>query len=82
MTTNTEELARELRAALADELKAGGQLADPAWRKVFESVPRHLFVPEFWILAGGGQRRVTSADPDWLDRVYTDDALAHSSPTA
>lgn len=76
MTMHTEERAAELRAALAEDLEAGGQLTDPAWRKVFETVPRHPFVPEFWTLAGGGPRRVTSADPDWLDLVYTDDALA------
>ncbi|MFF0227873.1 protein-L-isoaspartate(D-aspartate) O-methyltransferase [Streptomyces sp. NPDC004629] len=76
MTMHTEERAAELRAALADDLEAGGRLTDPAWRKVFETVPRHPFVPEFWTLAGGEQRRVTSADPDWLDLVYTDDALA------
>ncbi|MEV0639376.1 methyltransferase domain-containing protein [Streptomyces sp. NPDC050619] len=76
MTTHTEERAEELRAALADGLEAGGQLTDPTWRKVFETVPRHPYVPEFWTLTDEGQRRVTSADPDWLDLVYTDDALA------
>ncbi|WP_033328807.1 methyltransferase domain-containing protein [Streptomyces yerevanensis] len=76
MTTHTEERAEELRAALADDLEASGQLTDPAWRKVFETVPRHPYVPEFWTLTGQGQRRVTFADPDWLDLVYTDDALA------
>ncbi|GGK79006.1 hypothetical protein [Streptomyces flaveus] len=63
-------------AALADDLEASGQLTDPTWRKVFETVPRHPYVPEFWTLTGQGQRRVTSADPVWLDVVYTDDALA------
>lgn len=76
MTMHTEEHAEQLRAALAEDLEASGQLTDPTWRKVFETVPRHPFVPEFWTLAGEGPRRVTSADPDWLDLVYTDDALA------
>ncbi|MEV0262541.1 protein-L-isoaspartate(D-aspartate) O-methyltransferase [Streptomyces sp. NPDC050617] len=76
MTTHTDERAARLRTALADALEAGGQLTDPTWRKVFETVPRHPFVPEFWTLAGGRQRHVTSADPQWLDLVYTDDALA------
>ncbi len=80
MTTPTEQHAEqhaeELRAALADALEASGQLTDPTWRKVFETVPRHPFVPEFWTRADDGQRRVTTADPDWLDLVYTDDALA------
>lgn len=76
MTTPTEERAAQLRAALAETLEVGGQLTDPTWRKVFETVPRHPFVPEFWTLAGGEQRHVTSADPQWLDLVYVDDALA------
>ncbi|MDX3354175.1 protein-L-isoaspartate(D-aspartate) O-methyltransferase [Streptomyces sp. ME01-24h] len=76
MTTHTEQRAAELRASLADELEAGGKLTDPTWRKVFETVARHPYVPEFWTLTGQGQRHVASADPDWLDLVYTDDALA------
>ncbi|MFD0316236.1 protein-L-isoaspartate(D-aspartate) O-methyltransferase [Streptomyces flavalbus] len=76
MTPHTEERARRLRAGLADGLEASGHLTDPTWRKLFETVPRHPFVPEFWTLASEELRRVTSADPDWLDLVYTDDALA------
>lgn len=76
MPTHTEERATQLRMALADVLEANGQLSGPTWRKVFEAVPRHPFVPEFWTLVGGEQRHVTSADPDWLDLVYSDDALA------
>lgn len=76
MTINTEVRAAELRAALADDLEADGQPMDPTWRKVFETVPRHPFVPEFWTPVGAEQRHVTAADPDWLDLAYTDDALA------
>lgn len=76
MTTHTEERATKLRMTLADALEAGGQLSDPTWRKVFETIPRHAFVPEFWALAEGGLRHVTAADEDWLDLVYSDDALA------
>ncbi len=76
MSTYTEESATQLRAALANVLEASGQLTDPVWRKVFEAVPRHRFVPECWVLADGERRHVTSADPDWLDVVYSDDALA------
>ncbi|MQY13786.1 Protein-L-isoaspartate O-methyltransferase [Streptomyces sp. RB5] len=76
MTTYDEERATRLRTALADVLEAGGRLSDPAWRKAFEAVPRHLFVPEFWTLTDDGPRRVTAADSDWLELVYSDDALA------
>lgn len=76
MTIHTEERAAELRVALADALEADGQLTEPAWREVFESVPRHAFVPEFWALTDGEQRHVTAEDPDWLALAYRDDALA------
>ncbi|GAA3062749.1 methyltransferase domain-containing protein [Streptomyces glomeratus] len=76
MTTQTEERAEQLRAALADDLLASGQLYDPTWRKVFETVPRHPFVPEFWSLVDAEVRHVLFTDPDWLDLVYVDDALA------
>ncbi|MDT0467532.1 methyltransferase domain-containing protein [Streptomyces gibsoniae] len=76
MTTHTEERATLLRSALADALGVSGQLSDPRWRKVFETVPRHPFVPEFWTLTDGGRRQVTAADEDWLGLVYADDALA------
>lgn len=69
---DTEEAACRLRIALADELEAKGDLTDPAWRKVFERVPRHAFVPEFWLAP---DRRVTYADDDWLSLVYRDDVL-------
>jgi protein-L-isoaspartate O-methyltransferase len=76
MTTYTEERAARLRTALADTLAAGGQLTDPTWRQVFETVPRHAFVQEFWALVDGERQHVTAADPRWLDLVYADDALA------
>ncbi|MFI1357461.1 methyltransferase domain-containing protein [Streptomyces sp. NPDC020898] len=76
MTTHTEERAEGLRTVLADALEADGQLSDPAWRRAFETVPRHPFVPEFWTIADGALRLVSAAHPDWLDLVYADDALA------
>ncbi|MGV9248730.1 protein-L-isoaspartate(D-aspartate) O-methyltransferase [Streptomyces sp. NPDC003710] len=76
MTTHIEARAEKLRAALAEDLTASGQLSDPTWRKVFETVPRHPFVREFWTRADGEPRHVTADDPHWLDLVYADDALA------
>ncbi|MEU6221916.1 methyltransferase domain-containing protein [Streptomyces sp. NPDC047022] len=77
MTTDTDERARQLRTALADALEASGQLRDRTWRRVFETVPRHAFVPEFWTLtADGGPEHVTATAPDWLELVYADEALA------
>ncbi|OIJ90492.1 protein-L-isoaspartate(D-aspartate) O-methyltransferase [Streptomyces monashensis] len=71
ITPDTDE-ARRLRRGLASALAEKGDLTDPGWRKVFEKVPRHVFVPEFWL---GPDRRLTAADVDWLSHVYTDDVL-------
>ena len=47
------DLAAEARAALVREIAAGGAWdADPVWREAFEAVPRHLFVPYYYV--GGG----------------------------
>lgn len=74
MTTTVDDTAeaRRLRTALADALAEKGDLTDPAWRKVFEAVPRHPFVPAFF--TGPGEL-VTAADTDWLRTIYTDDVL-------
>lgn len=38
----------ELRARLSNELQAAGCLRSEQWRNAVETVPRHLFVPEFF----------------------------------
>ncbi|MFC0624266.1 methyltransferase domain-containing protein [Kribbella deserti] len=54
-----------------------GDLADPAWRRAFEEVPRHEFVPLFY---DKQQNPVSRHQPEqvttWLAEVYTDEALA------
>ncbi|WP_250298472.1 methyltransferase domain-containing protein [Streptomyces sp. A 4/2] len=73
---------RELRAALVREIAEGGALADPAWRRAFEEVPRHLFVPYYFADGLWRRERLWSEDPDperrrrWLEGVYTDQPLA------
>lgn len=70
-------------AALADELVRAGQLTDPAWRRVFAQVPRHVFVPHFaWTEEspqGTRYRLVSRDDPTqreaWLNGVYSDATL-------
>ena len=42
---------------LVRAIVAGGGLTDPAWRAAFEEVPRHLFVPYYFV---GRARRRTS----------------------
>ncbi|NDZ82611.1 methyltransferase domain-containing protein [Streptomyces sp. SID10853] len=74
-----------LRAALVREIAESGALPDPAWRDAFAAVPRHLFVPYFFVDGeeGVGRReRLWGEDPDperrrrWLEGVYTDQPLA------
>ncbi|MFK8909992.1 methyltransferase domain-containing protein [Streptomyces sp. YS-3] len=70
------------RAALVAEIAAGGSLTDPAWRAAFEEVPRHLFVPYYFVGRPGGYERLWGEDPDprrrarWLEGAYTDIPLA------
>ncbi|ANY06406.1 hypothetical protein [Pseudonocardia sp. HH130630-07] len=72
MTTTTAER----RAALVDRLTADGHLPDPAWRTAFAQVPRHPFVPYFFTPHRGRPGwRLVEGDDEWLDAVYSDDAL-------
>ncbi|GAA3912666.1 methyltransferase domain-containing protein [Streptomyces gulbargensis] len=73
--------ARE-RRALVREIEAYGELTDPAWRGAFAEVPRHLFVPYYYVAGPAGYERLWSGDPDperrdrWLRGAYRDTALA------
>lgn len=55
---------------------------EPLWRDAFLAVPRHLFVPYFYVAGAGGYRRVWKEDPDprvrerWWRGVYEDVPLA------
>ncbi|MGH3753348.1 MAG: methyltransferase domain-containing protein [Pseudonocardiaceae bacterium] len=68
-----------LANSLAATLEADGALHEPAWRRAFTAIPRHLFVPCFLEQANGAERMVNGADPaqrdHWLDRVYSDTNL-------
>ncbi|WP_328538709.1 methyltransferase domain-containing protein [Streptomyces sp. NBC_00344] len=73
---------QELRASLVREIAESGALADPAWRVAFAEVPRHLFVPYFFVGGLTGRERLWCDDPDparrrrWLEGAYADEALA------
>ncbi|MFD5322942.1 methyltransferase domain-containing protein [Streptomyces sp. NPDC127092] len=76
-----EEGARA-RRAMVREIQAYGALRDPAWREAFARVPRHLFVPSYYVPGPGGYERLWSGDPDparrtrWLRGAYRDGTLA------
>jgi protein-L-isoaspartate O-methyltransferase len=52
----------------------GGGAQDPGWLEAFQSVPRHVLVPEGWCdRPDGGRYRSEDMTPDeWLDTVYRD----------
>ncbi|MEV5886402.1 methyltransferase domain-containing protein [Streptomyces sp. NPDC052020] len=76
-------LAASARAALVREIERSGAWAgDPVWREVFAAVPRHLFVPYYYVGAVGGYERRWGEHPDpaarerWLRGAYEDTPLA------
>jgi protein-L-isoaspartate(D-aspartate) O-methyltransferase len=78
-----EDLATTARAALVREIDASGAWdADPGWREAFEAVPRHLFVPYYYVGVRGGYERLWRDHPDprsrerWLRGAYADAPLA------
>ncbi|MER5914140.1 methyltransferase domain-containing protein [Streptomyces sp. NPDC001982] len=76
-------LAATARAGLVREIEASGAWADdPVWREAFAAVPRHLFVPYYYIGVVGGYERCWGESPDpqarerWLYGAYADAPLA------
>lgn len=76
--------AAPLRRALAERLAGEGVLGDPAWRRAVEAVPRHRFLPGFYLPAAktsaGGLTIWEPVTPKtdrsrWLTAVYTDQTL-------
>lgn len=78
LTRAGERRAVELRRRLAVGLPVGGR----AWRVAVGGVPRHVFVPEFFVMLGGdGVTRWEPVTPSrsgedaWLTLAYGDDSL-------
>ncbi|GAA3824393.1 methyltransferase domain-containing protein [Streptomyces coacervatus] len=78
-----DDLAATARAALVREIDASGAWDDdPVWQEAFEAVPRHLFVPYYYVGAVGGYERRWGESPDprarerWLRGAYEDAPLA------
>lgn len=66
-----------LLSRLADELTAKGKLSSPQWQAAFRSVPRHVFVPEYFEQnrGTGDWTRVVVDNPQAVDAVYSNTAL-------
>ncbi|MET9151434.1 methyltransferase domain-containing protein [Streptomyces griseoflavus] len=78
-----DHLAGDARAELVREIAASGTFdTDPVWREAFAAVPRHLFVPYYYVGAVGGYERRWGEHPDpaarelWLRGAYEDTPLA------
>ncbi|MGW4401309.1 methyltransferase domain-containing protein [Amycolatopsis nivea] len=67
--------AQRLRRRLVRHLVEEDVLHERAWTEAFATVPRHAFLPRFFVPAGNGWAAVDRGDPDWLDRVYSRDVL-------
>ncbi|WP_225821391.1 methyltransferase domain-containing protein [Streptomyces naphthomycinicus] len=81
--TEIEGRAAAARAALVRQIDAEGAWAeDPVWREAFAAVPRHLFVPYYYVPGPGGYERRWGESPDpevrerWVCGAYTDVPLA------
>lgn len=69
--------ARTLRREMVERLVAAGAVSED-WRRAFDAVPRHLFIPDLiWCQGDRGllpHRR--AEDPEgWLAAAYADDAV-------
>jgi methyltransferase of ATP-grasp peptide maturase system len=71
--------ARQFRRALASTLSSQG--ISPRWRDAFERVPRHVFVPQFFLdqAHNGLYELIRGTDPrqhdEWLAAIYSDETL-------
>jgi methyltransferase of ATP-grasp peptide maturase system len=84
MPADPENDAVPLRAAMVNALAQSDVPVDPAWRAAVEAVPRHRFVPGFYLPAGERDAQgLTAWEPvtaeldygRWLAAVYSDTTL-------
>jgi protein-L-isoaspartate(D-aspartate) O-methyltransferase len=80
MTTATEAADwADRAAALARELIAAGKLISPDWHAAVLAVPRHVFVPSYYVHRDGDIVKINATSEAehavWLDVVYSNTAL-------
>jgi methyltransferase of ATP-grasp peptide maturase system len=66
---------QRLRRRLVKHLVEQDVLHDAHWAEAFRSVPRHVFLPRFFLPADGGWTAMDSGDPGWLEQVYSPEVL-------
>lgn len=67
---------RSRAAHLVDELTEAGKLCAPQWQDAFRTVPRHVFVPEFYQQdQTGAWVKVSTDSGEGLEAVYSNRAL-------
>jgi methyltransferase of ATP-grasp peptide maturase system len=81
MTVLIEDTEWAQRAAtLAQELLAAGKLTSPHWHQAVREVPRHVFVPSYYVASQGSMVAADATAGEagrarWLDAVYSNTAL-------
>ncbi|BCJ33571.1 protein-L-isoaspartate O-methyltransferase [Actinocatenispora thailandica] len=72
MATISQDDTGRYRRRMVGELRRGGWLRSPAWIDAFQAVPRHAFVPRFFIPTDTGHwAAVCAQDRGWAERAYT-----------
>jgi methyltransferase of ATP-grasp peptide maturase system len=56
-------------------LRYDGVLTDERWIDVFHTVPRHLFLPRFFVPEGNGWAAMARGDSGWLRQAYSTNVL-------
>ncbi|WP_050563441.1 ATP-grasp peptide maturase system methyltransferase [Salinispora mooreana] len=71
----TEELSDYIAQFLAG-LEADGHLSDPLWKQAFGAVPRHVFLPSFFLsLPDGRWQAIDTTHPAYWRMVYSNTTL-------
>lgn len=72
---------RRLRHALTNDLSSQGYIRTVSWRETFEYVPRHMFVPRYFLdrERNGCHESIDGSNPEqhneWLTAIYSDEPL-------
>ncbi|MEU8473781.1 methyltransferase domain-containing protein [Streptomyces hygroscopicus] len=75
MTITDAPSADELRHHMADRLVREGCIRSKPWRAAFLAIPRHEFVPAFFVRSQGRLHEYSQGDPAWLAAAYSDASL-------